>query len=139
MTTGPNKMAAIAIVCALALILVAPPQAQATEPIGGVTHSDEVWIGVAIAAIGAGIGIGIYYAIHHSHNVTGCTASGASGLELQSKGDGQTYSLVGAVAGIKAGERIRVTGKKVKKSTGPNQQFLVEQLSKDYGACAATP
>jgi len=138
MRIGENKILAAAIVCGLALILIAPREAEATEPIGGVTHSDAVWIGVAVGAIGAGIGIGIYYAIHHSHSLTGCAASGANGLELQSKGDGQTYALAGAVAGIKPGERIRVSGKRVKNTTGPNQQFLVEQLSKDYGACTAT-
>jgi hypothetical protein len=50
-----------------------------------------------------------------------------------------TYSLVGAVATIKPGDRVRVSGKKVKKSVGPTPQFLVDNLSKDYGACPATP
>ncbi len=139
MRSGRNKILATAIVCALALTLVAPPEAQATTPIGGVTKSDAAWIVVAVAAIGAGIGIGIYYAIHHGHSLTGCAVAGANGLELQNRGDRQTYNLVGAVAGIKPGERVRVSGKKVKRSAGPTQQFLVEQLSKDYGACSATP
>jgi hypothetical protein len=138
MRTGRNKFLAIAIVCALALTLVAPPEAQATTPIGGVTKSDVVGIGIAVAAIGAGIGIVIYYAVHHNHNLTGCAVSGANGLELQNKGDQQTYALVGAVAGIKSGERVRVSGKKVKRTAGSTQQFLVEQLSKDDGACSAT-
>ena len=93
----------------------------------------------AVGAIGAGIGIGIYYAIHHNHNLTGCAVSGAEGLELVNKGDQQRYLLVGAASAIKPGERILVSGKTVKKSTGPTPQFLVERLSKDYGPCPVAP
>jgi hypothetical protein len=92
------------------------------------TKSDVVWIGIAVGAVGAGIGIGIYYAVHHDHSLTGCAVSGASDIELQSQGDQQTYALAGAVNAIKPGERIRVSGKRVKKTAGPTPQFLVEQL-----------
>ena len=131
-----NVILATSAVCALAVI--APPPATAQI---GVSNSDVVWIGVAIGAIGAGIGIGIYYAVHHSQSMTGCTVSGAGGLELQNKGDQQTYVLIGAVSAIKPGERIRVTGKRVKKSAGPAPQFLVDHMAKDYGSCPqpATP
>ena len=142
MNAGRSKMVAAAVACALALTATAPANAQSSTPIGGVTKSDAAWIVVAIAAIGAGIGIGVYYAFHHSHSLSGCAVSGTNGLELQNKGDQQTYALVGAVSAIKPGERIRVSGKKVKKPAGPPPQFLVEKLSKDYGACrenAATP
>lgn len=134
-----NLILATVIALAMAVTATAPASAQVSGPIGGVTKSDAAWIAVAIAAIGAGIGIGIYYAVHHNHSLTGCAVSGPNGLELQNRGDQKTYNLVGAVTAIKPGERIRVSGKPVKKSAGPNQQFLVEQLSKDYGACPATP
>jgi hypothetical protein len=129
------KILAAALVCALTF--VAHGEAQSSTPIGGVTKGDVVWIGVAVAAIGAGIGIGIYYAVHHNHSLTGCAVSGANGLELQNKGDQQTYALVGAVSGIKPGERVRVSGKRAKKSSGPAPQFIVEQVSKDFGPCPA--
>lgn len=139
MKAGRRKTLAATLVCALALTAAAPRCAKASTPIGGVTGGDAVAIGVAIAAIGAGIGIGIYFAFHHGHSLTGCAVSGANGLQLQNKGDQVTYSLVGAVATIKPGDRVRVTGKPVKKSAGPTPQFLVDNLSKDYGACPATP
>jgi hypothetical protein len=135
----PNRILAWGTVCALALTASPPSNAQASTPIGGVTHSDVVWIAVALGAIGAGIGIGIYYAVHHNSHLTGCAVSSPNGVELQSKDDQQTYALVGAVAGIKPGDRIRVSGKRVKKSSGPTPQFLVEQVPKDYGACPASP
>jgi len=145
-----RKTLAITLVCALAVTAAAPQSAQARPaatqrqahaigPIGGVTGGDAIAIGVAIVAIGAGIGFGIYFAFHHGHSLTGCAVTGANGLQLQNKGDQVTYSLVGAVATIKPGDRVRVSGKKVKKSVGSTPQFLVDNLSKDYGACPATP
>jgi hypothetical protein len=126
-------------VCALLITATAPSTVQSSTPIGGVTKSDAVGIGIAVGVIGAGIGIGIYYAVHHGHSLNGCAVSGASGLELQNHGDLQTYALVGEVAGIKPGDRVRVAGKKEKKSGGGTQQFVVEKLTRDYGACTAAP
>ena len=135
MKAGRNKILANAVVCALLVTAATEPAVANSIP----TKSDVVWIGIAVGAIGAGIGIGIYYAVHHNHSLTGCAASSANGLELQNKGDQQTYALVGAVNGIKPGERIRVSGKRVRKSAGSTPQFLVEQLSKDFGPCPANP
>jgi len=139
MKTARSKTLALALVCALSVTTIAPRNAQATTPIGGVTGGDAVAIGFAIAAISAGIGFGIYFAFHHGHSLTGCAVSGANGLQLKNKGDQITYSLVGAVGTIKPGDRIRVSGKRVKKSAGPAPQFLVDNVSKDYGACPARP
>jgi len=47
--------------------------------------------------------------------------------------------LSGQVADIKPSDRVRVSGKKEKKKAGAPQQFLVEKLSKDFGACTAQP
>lgn len=128
-----NKILAKAVVCALLLTATTEPAVANSIP----TKSDVVWIGIAVGAIGAGIGIGIYYAVRHNQSLNGCAVPGANGLELQNKGDQQTYALVGTVSAIKPGERIRVSGKKVKKTAGPTPQFLVEKLSKDYGPCPA--
>jgi hypothetical protein len=101
----------------------------------GVTRTQAGWIGVGVAAIGAGIGIGIFYAIHHGHSINGCALSGPSGLELQNRGDQQTYALIGEVAGIKPGDRVRVSGKKSKANSAATRQFLVEKVSRDFGPC----
>jgi len=122
-----------AAICAL---LIASTKAAETQtPIGGVTKGDATWIAIAVAAIGAGIGIGVYAAVHHGHSLNGCAVSNSDGLLLQNKGDGQTYALVGETAAIKPGDRVRVSGKKEKKSSGDAQRFVVEKLTKDYGAC----
>jgi hypothetical protein len=57
---------------------------------------------------------------------------------LLNEGDQQTYALAGDVNGIKAGNRIRVSGNK-KKSTVNNRQFVTTKLSKDYGPCKTQP
>jgi hypothetical protein len=135
--TEHRSVVAKAAICALLAALAAtkPATAQSGSLTLGPSKSDVVWIGVAIAAIGAGIGIGVYYAVRHNHSLTGCAISGASGLQLQSEGDQQSYALVGEVAGIKSGDRVRVSGKKEKSNAGAPRQFLVEKLGKDYGAC----
>jgi hypothetical protein len=47
--------------------------------------------------------------------------------------------LMGDTADIKAGDRIRVKGKKKKKDSPAGGKFLVEKLAKNYGPCKALP
>lgn len=103
----------------------------------GACKGEVVGILVGIGAGGAALGIGVYYAVHHSHTLTGCAGTSGSGLQLQSQSDRKTYVLVGEIAGIKPGERVSVSGKK-EKGSGIPQQFLVEKLTRDYGACPAS-
>ena len=100
-------------------------------------QTDANWIIAGVAATGAAVGIGIYYAVHHAASIKGCVTSGANGLELQNEGDRQMYQLLGMTADVKPGNRVRVTGKRKKAPSGAagNTSFLVEKLSKDYGAC----
>jgi len=135
MTARHRSICAKAAVCALLVTVAAKPAAANSIP----TKSDVVWIGVGVAAIGAGIGVGINFAVHHSHSLTGCAASTANGFQLQSEGDQQTYALLGEVAGVKSGERIRVSGKQEKKSAGASRQFIVEKLNKHFGSCKVQP
>jgi hypothetical protein len=135
MTGGQCRVFAIVAVCALLVTEADTAKAQI-----GVTKSQADWIVVGIAAIGAGIGLGIYFAVRpHGHSLTGCAGSGPAGPELASESDQQTYALTGEVAGIKPGERIRVSGKKGRKSAGARAQFLVEKLNRDFGPCKAQP
>jgi hypothetical protein len=71
----------------------------------------------------------------------GCVSSAPTSIVLLNQGDRQTYDLIGDTAAIKAGERVKVSGKK-KKDTSGKRYFLVGKLSKNYGACrvsSATP
>jgi hypothetical protein len=125
-----------AAVCASLVTATLPARAQGC---GRDCGGEIVGIGIGIAAGGPALGIGVFYAIHHGHSINGCALSGPDGLELQNRGDQQTYALIGQVADIKPGDRVRVSGKKEKKKAGAPQQFLVEKLSRDFGACTAPP
>jgi hypothetical protein len=120
-----------ALVAVLALALTSAQSAYAQF----VTKSDVAEAVGAVVGVGAVIGVGIYFAVHANHSVTGCTVAGAGGPQLQQ--DQQTWSLVGTIAAIKPGERVRVSGKKQKKVGEAARPFLVEKLARDYGPCAA--
>ena len=126
----------IALLLCVSLLLL-PKPAKASIP----THSQVVLIFVGVAAIGAAIGIGIYYAVRRNGaaSITGCAVSSDAGLSLQREGDQQTYTLLGDTAGIKSGDRIRVSGKKRKEYPSGKRDFLVERLAKVYGPCKVLP
>jgi len=123
---------AFAFVAVLALALTSSHPANAQI----VTKSEVAEVVGVVVGVGAVIGVGIYFAVHANHSVSGCTVAAANGLQLQQ--DQQMWSLVGSIATIKPGERVRVSGKKQKKTAGAPRPFLVEKLAKDYGPCAAT-
>ena len=122
-----------------AMLLPAPQQAGAAKvrahPDNSIpTKTQDGLIVAAIVVIGAAIGIGIYVAFHHGNTLTGCAASGTDGLTIENEGDHLSYSLMGDVAAVKAGDRMRVSGKK-KKADGATHPFLVDKVKRDLGAC----
>ena len=100
---------------------------------------DAIGAAIGIAAAGAAIGIGIYFAVHHNRTLTGCVVATPTGLTLANEGNQQTFALIGDTASIKPGDRIKVSGKKKKKDLPGQHTFLVERFSKDYGGCKVTP
>ena len=136
-----HKITGLTICAVLAITAIRPAMADHPRPENRIpTNGDIVWIGVGIAAIGAGITIGIVLAVgHHDHNIAGCVATGPNGLELLSESDQQTYALVGNTADIKAGDRVRVSARKQKTSVAGPRVLVVNKLGKDFGSCAASP
>jgi hypothetical protein len=122
----------LSILFVFAFCLTTPKSASA----GIVGASNGKTAGVIIALVGVGglIGVGVYFAVHHGHSLKGCASPGPGGMQLLNEGDQQTYALAGDVDGIKAGNRVRVSGNK-KKATGNSRQFVATKLSKDYGPC----
>jgi hypothetical protein len=93
-------------------------------------------VGAAVG-IGAAIAVVTIVAVDHSHHVLkGCVFTGPNGLRLQTS-DSKLYVIEGDAASIKAGDRVKLHGSKVKKTkdTSGDQVFKVEKLSKDYGPC----
>jgi hypothetical protein len=141
MTRRNRKVSAVLALCALlapaGLALLAQNPKAAPAYVGGIpgaTPGRVAVIGVGLGAAGALIGVGVY-TVKHNHSVTGCARSGADGMTLTTESDKQTYALMGEVAGIKPGDRVRVSGKKGKEKSSGTREFLVEKVSKDVGPC----
>ena len=98
--------------------------------------SEVEGIAAGIAAGAAAITIVAIIEVRHHNSVTGCTVSGPNGLDLKTE-DGRDFVLLGATAGIKAGERIKVSGSRKKKVDGvtDRESFVVNKVAKDYGSC----
>jgi hypothetical protein len=94
----------------------------------------------AIAGVGGIAAVATILAVNHSHHtLKGCVFEGPTGLRLQSS-DSKTYTIEGDAASIKAGDRVKLHGSRVKKAKGSSgdKVFKVEKLSKDYGPCHVT-
>jgi hypothetical protein len=94
-------------------------------------------VAAAISAVGAAIGLGIYFAIRQSHVMRGCVVTGPNGLELQKAGGDQTFLLLGAIKGVTPGDRIKVHGSRKKQVAGVTDRpsFVIDKVDKDYGTC----
>ena len=132
------KIVAISLIASTTVFAGAGKPHPASSFQIGPTSGQVVGALVGIAGVGAAIGIGVYYAARHHRNLTGCASSGPDGLQLENEGDRKTYALSGDLAAVKPGDRIRVRGEK-EKGGGGVQPFLVEKVSRDFGACKVHP
>lgn len=107
---------------------------------GSIPNNGQIAAGIAGAAAGVAVVAVLitYYSVNHNHTLKSCAASSRDGLQLINESDKQTYSLTGDTGLIKPGERVRLSGKKLK--TDPShKQFVVTKVSKTYGACKEMP
>jgi hypothetical protein len=142
MKVGDRNIFAKVLICGLLVTATATATAQqAGSPRNSLPTNGEVYTGAIaiLAVVGAGAGIGIYFLVHHNHNLTGCASVTPDGLRLRTDGDQQSYSLVGEIAAIKPGDRVRVSGKKQRREAAGTQSFLVEKVAKDFGVCRVQP
>lgn len=69
-----------------------------------------------------------------SHSaVTGCVQSSGSGLSLMDESGKHTYALTTSDPDVKAGERVKIKGKKTKDAQG--KLSLEVEKAKDLGPC----
>ena len=115
---------------AVLLCLVLLLNAKRAQADGLKTIATEVI--VSIVAVTAVLTVGIVLLVKHHPSIEGCAATGPDGLELTDAG-GQSYTLAGDLGSVKAGDRVRLSGKKTK-GTGSPRRFVVEGV-KDRGPC----
>lgn len=129
----------VVLLCMTLAGVTVSAKAQVVD-LNGIAPSKGQLVGAAvgIVAVGVAIGVGVYY-LTRKPSITGCAVSHQSGFELQSEGDRQMYLLTGDTANVKAGDRVRIKGKKGKKDNSGTRIFEVAKLTKDYGACKVQP
>ena len=118
----------------------------ATTPTGcqssghiGPTTGEVVGATVGIVAVVV-VGTVVLVEVHKSHHtVQGCVTAGPDGLKVHQKDSQKVYALTGVTANVKVGDVIKVHGDKVRgqKDSAGDQDFAVEQISRDYGPCKA--
>lgn len=101
-----------------------------TPPKGGYSSSTGIAIGAAAAA---GVGVA-YLALRHRGSLVGCVQQAGDNTKLVSDKGNKTYTLDGSGLNLKAGERVKLQGKKVKSASG-EPAFAARKLVKDYGSC----
>lgn len=98
-------------------------------PKGGYGSGAAIGIGAGAAA-GAGV---LFLALHHHGAVTGCVQSSSDGMVLVDDKKNTSYTIVPGGIALKAGERMRLRGKK----SGEDgvAKFQAKKVVKDLGAC----
>lgn len=68
--------------------------------------------------------------------ITGCVLSGGEGLTITDEEDRKTYVLSDETSGVKAGNRMKLEGKRVR-TKGPDKTRVWEtrRVIKDFGVC----
>ncbi len=122
-----------ATVLCLVLALQVFPQ---TGGFGNIGPSKGEVVGIIVgAAVGIGVaGYLIYRGTHKHASIEGCVSSDENGLILRNEKDNKTYTPAGGSGTLKSGQRVALSGKKAKDSTG-KLIFQVQKLAKDFGAC----
>jgi hypothetical protein len=131
MEAGIRRLLTGGVFCAL--LLTGIPRTQAQGPV--ITKSDAAEAAGAVVGAGALIVLGIYFAVHRNHSISGCATAVAGGVQLET--DDRTYTLIGNAPEVKAGDRVKLAGKKERAVAGAPRPFFVEKVTRDYGACTA--
>lgn len=128
MNSTLRRHLAMLLVCLTLLFSARPAKADSIQ-------NDAIAAVVGIVVVTTAVVLTIVYFARKPPTIRGCASSGPGGLTLINEGDQQTYLLTGDVAGIKPGDRVKVSGKKAKSNPPANRTFIVEKQARDYGAC----
>ncbi len=104
----PTFLCRALAVATLSVTLTAPARAESLE-----TAGKQITAGIVVVSAAVAVGV-ILLVIHYKHkksSITGCVASGASGMNLTDEKDKRPYTLSGDTAAIKPGDRVMLEGK----------------------------
>ena len=124
------RRALVGMVCLGLAVDVVPSRADTLK-----TDADLIIVGGV--AVVAAVGVGVFFAFHHGSSIKGCAVNGPDGLEIRTQNGASVYQLSGATSEVRAGDLVRVRGKKKSAKDGDVPMFVVKGLAKDYGVCTA--
>lgn len=128
------RRALVVLLC----ILLLPTNQPARASSGLQNVGRDIVLGVV--GVAAALVVTAILAVHYMPKTAkGCVASGPNGLQLADNSDKLTYELTGDISSLKAGELVKVKGKKTHGKHGASSTFTVAKVSRDFGACPATP
>jgi hypothetical protein len=125
----------LAAVGTFALLLASSSPANAQPGTPGLKSEVDTGIEIAIPVVVGVTALVIYAVVHSSHTLEGCAVTASDGIELRQNDGQQSWALLGETASIKAGERVRLSGRRQKKTGGRPRGFVVSKLVKDKGPC----
>jgi len=94
---------------------------------------NEVLIGIVVAAVVVAVVVVVLVRHHKRQRITGCVRAGANGMSMTDEKDKRDYTLSGEAAGVKAGDRMALEGKR--KDTSTALVFEAHKVARDFGAC----
>jgi hypothetical protein len=120
----------LAVIFVLCLALAKEARADSLK-------TDGELIIVAVVAVAAAIVVVTVLVVKQAkgRTITGCVNSGASGMLVTDEKDKRVYVLSGDTAGVKPGERMSLTGRKIKADSGATLVWETKKVSKDLGSC----
>jgi hypothetical protein len=107
--------------------------APSARPVDLQTEGTAVVVGIVVAAVAIGLTT-TFLILHHRAKpsaITGCVGSEGNTLNIKDERDQRIYGLTGSLVGVKAGDRMRLTGKR----GGGKLMFRVRQVTEDFGVC----
>jgi len=104
---------------------------------GGGSSNSGVAIGAGAGAAAA-VAAGVLYCRYHNPSVTGCVQNTDDGLRLMDEKNNKAYALMPGEIDLKAGDRVKVKGKRLKSGAG-KQTFQAQKVIKELGACNGEP
>jgi subtilase family serine protease len=108
-----------------------------TSTSGGYTPAKGGYSSSTGIAIGAGAAAGVllaYFLLRNRNTAVGCVEGSGSSAKLINEKDKKTYALNAGTLDLKPGERVKLSGKKMKSGSGESS-FAAKKLVKDYGSC----
>jgi hypothetical protein len=119
------------VIAVLSVALIAPARAEGID-----TAAKQITAGIVVASVAVGVLV-VFLIIHYKHkrsSVTGCVISARNGVSITDESDKRTYALSGYTGAVKAGERMKIEGKRQNEKNG-TFSFEVQKVSKVFGAC----